>query len=93
MMILYTMFLLFCYSGLPGRVCHKPDQKTYMSSGRYVSLIFMSDRNMMAGKGMKLLVTAFSDGKFCHSLNKNSELEHLISHTTMTPPYKRHPYY
>ena len=73
LMILYTMFfLLFCYSGLPGRVCHKPDQKTYMSSGRYVSLIFMSDRNMMAGKGMKLLVTAFSDGKFCHSLNKNN---------------------
>ena len=53
---------IFC-TGLSGRVCRRPEQKSFTSSGRYISLFFTSNTNMLSGRGMTLLFTAFNDGK------------------------------
>ncbi|KAK3590994.1 hypothetical protein CHS0354_020353 [Potamilus streckersoni] len=46
--------------GLPRRLCSSPEQKIFLSSGRHLIIRFISDTDMIAGKGFRLLITAFS---------------------------------
>ncbi|KAL3858776.1 hypothetical protein ACJMK2_009029 [Sinanodonta woodiana] len=46
--------------GLPRRLCQWPDQKIFLSSGRHLIIRFISDTDMIAGRGFRLLITTFS---------------------------------
>ena len=65
----------FC-TGLSGRVCHRPEQKSFTSSGRYISLFFTSNTNMLSGRGMTLLFTAFNDGKLLAKSSPHPQTPH-----------------